>query len=62
MKDLAEQLLRRLVSVKSLVTLILTLVFSVLALRGEVGKDFMTIYTVVITFYFSAQASGPGEP
>ena len=45
----------RLLTVKSLVTLILTVVCGILALRGEVCKDFMTIYTVVITFYFSAQ-------
>lgn len=46
---------------KSLVTLILTLVFSALALRGEIGKDFMTVYAIVIAFYFSAQATGRGE-
>lgn len=56
-KTIAEQLLRRLVSVKSLVTLTLTLVFAISALRGDIQKDFMTIYTVVIAFYFGTQAS-----
>lgn len=56
-KTIAEQLLR-LVSVKSLVTLSLTLVFAISVLQGEIEKDFMTIYTVVIAFYFGSQASG----
>ena len=53
---MCEPFFCRLLSVKSLVTLILTAVFGVMALRGEICKDFMTIYTVVIAFYFSAQA------
>lgn len=60
-KTITEQLLRRLVSVKSLVTLALTLVFAILSLRGEIQKDFMTIYTVVIAFYFGTQSSSKGE-
>lgn len=47
--------LTRLLCVKSLVTLALTAVFAVLALRGEVGQDFMTVYTVIIAFYFGTQ-------
>ena len=43
-------------SIKSLVTLILTIVFAVLALNGVVSQEFMTIYTVVIAFYFGTQA------
>lgn len=57
MRAITEQLLR-LLTVKSLMTLILTLVFAALALRGEIQKDFMTIYAVVIAFYFGTQASG----
>ena len=47
--------LGNLLSVKSLVTLVLTAVFAVMALRGEVGQDFMTVYTVIIAFYFGTQ-------
>ena len=36
-------------------TLLLTVVFAVLALRGEVGQDFMTVYTVIVAFYFGTQ-------
>lgn len=46
-----------LISVKSIVTVILTLVFTVLALRGDVtGQDFLTIFLMVISFYFGTQS------
>ena len=32
------------------------MVFAALALRGEVGQDFMTVYTVIIAFYFGTQS------
>ena len=43
-------------TVKSIVTIVLTAVFSVLALRGSIsGTEFLTIFTVVIGFYFGTQ-------
>ena len=49
--------LGNLLSVKSLVTLSLTIVFAILALRGDItGKDFLTIFLTVITFYFGTQS------
>ena len=45
-----------LLSVKSLVTLTLTIVFAVQALRGTISQDFMTVYAVVIAFYFGTQS------
>ena len=45
-----------LLTVKSIVTIVLTAVFSVLALRGSIsGTEFLTIFTVVISFYFGTQ-------
>lgn len=45
-----------LLTVKSIVTVALTIVFSVLALRGTIsGTEFLTIFTVVIGFYFGTQ-------
>ena len=45
-----------LLTVKSIVTIVLTVVFSVLALRGSIsGTEFLTIFTVVIGFYFGTQ-------
>ena len=54
-----ETILRRLgnlLSVKSLVTLILTAVFAVMAVRQDISQEFMTIYAVIIAFYFGPQA------
>lgn len=44
-----------LLKVKSLVTLPLTLVFCVLALRGQVPSEYLAVYTTVIGFYFGTQ-------
>ena len=45
-----------LLSVKSIVTITLTAVFAALALRGDiVGQDFLTIFLMVISFYFGTQ-------
>ena len=62
-----ETILRRLgnlLSVKSLVTLILTAVFAVMAVRQDISQEFMTIYAVIIAFYFGTQSrrdKGAGE-
>ena len=55
MKEVLQNRLARLLCVKSLVTLALTAVFAFLAVTGEVGQDFMTVYTVIIAFYFGTQ-------
>ena len=52
-----ENVLKRLsnlLSVKSIVTVVLTAVFAYLAITGAVSQEFMTVYTVVIAFYFGA--------
>ncbi len=60
--DLFYKRLSRLLTVKSLVTLILTVIFAFLALRGTIEQDFMTIYAVIISFYFGTQSQeGQGE-
>ena len=46
----------KLLCVKSIVTLILTLVFAAMALTGTIDQDFMTIYAVIISFYFGTQS------
>lgn len=45
-----------LLSVKSLVTLVLTGVFAYMAVTGTISQDFMTIYAVIIAFYFGTQS------
>lgn len=48
--------LAKLVDVKSIVTLVLTGVFSYLSIIGVIQADqFMTVFTVVISFYFGTQ-------
>ncbi len=62
MKSELAQRLGRLLCVKSLVTLALTAVFAALAFTKGVDQDFMTIYTVVIAFYFGTQAERNNQP
>ena len=52
-----DKILDRLVSVKSIVTALLTGVFGYLAVTGGIaGTEFLTVFTVVISFYFGTQA------
>lgn len=54
-----ENIIKRLgnlLSVKSLVTLVLTGVFAYMAVAGKISQDFMTIYAVIIAFYFGTQS------
>lgn len=45
-----------LIDVKSLVTIALTGVFSVLSVQGRISSEqFLTVFTVVISFYFGTQ-------
>lgn len=51
-----KEALVRLIRVKSVVTIMLTAMFCVLAFRGEVtSEQFVTIFTTVIAFYFGTQ-------
>lgn len=51
-----KEKLKKLIDVKSLVTLILTVVFSALAIKGQVtAEQFQTVFTTVIAFYFGVQ-------
>ena len=54
--ELMKKRLANLLSVKSLTTLTLTAVFSIMTLRGAISQDFMTVYAVVIAFYFGTQS------
>lgn len=49
--------LQKLLAVKSIVTIILTGVFAFLAVKGSIdSNEFLTIFTVVVSFYFGTQA------
>ncbi len=46
----------KLIDVKSIVTLVLTVIFSIQTLKGAVtAEQFQTIFTTVIAFYFGTQ-------
>ena len=48
--------LKNLVTVKSIVTILLTLVFCILSLKNNINAEqFLTIFTVIISFYFGTQ-------
>ena len=60
--ELFYQRLANLLTVKSLVTLILTAVFAFLTCTGGVtAEQFLTVFTVVIAFYFGTQAAKSGQ-
>ena len=56
-----EKRVSNLLTVKSIVTLTLTAAFAYLAIRERISQDFLTIYTVVIAFYFGTQSRKAGE-
>lgn len=55
MNEKVVKRLAALLSVKSIVTILLTGVFAYLAIVGEIRQEFMMVYTVVISFYFGTQ-------
>ncbi len=49
-------MIEKLLTVKSIVTLMLTAVFAFLAITGKVtAEQFMTVFTVIVGFYFGTQ-------
>lgn len=54
--SLKEKILNRLVTVKSIITIVLTGVFAYLAIIGVIeGKDFLSVFLIIIGFYFGTQ-------
>ena len=50
-----EKVINRLVTVKSIVTLTLTVVFAFFAATGAIGADaFQDIFYIIIAFYFGS--------
>lgn len=51
-----KERLSKLLTIKSIVTILLTLVFCYLSITGVIQAElFMTVFTVVIAFYFGTQ-------
>ena len=56
MNEAAKITVQNLLTVKSIVTIMLTVVFSCLAVMGRIsGEQFLTIFSVVVAFYFGTQ-------
>ena len=52
-----KEKLAKLIDVKSIVTIIRTAIFAYLSVVGLVtAQEFLTVFTVVIAFYFGTQA------
>ena len=52
-----KEKLMKLLTVKSIVTITLTAVFAYLSIIGTItAQDFMTVFAVIIAFYFGTQA------
>ncbi len=56
MNEFIKKRLAALCSVKSIVTLVLTGVFAYMSIIGQISQDFMTVYAVIIAFYFGTQS------
>lgn len=52
-----KERLQKLLTVKSIVTIILTLLFVFVAVRGTIPQEVMSIYTMIMGFYFGTQAT-----
>ena len=53
--------LKKLIDVKSIVTICLTVVFCALSIKNKISAEqFLTIFTVVISFYFGTQYNKKG--
>lgn len=56
LRESTKVTIQNLLTVKSFVTILLTLVFAYLAIVGRIsGEQFLTIFSVVIAFYFGTQ-------
>lgn len=50
------QKLCKLIDVKSIITIYLSVIFGYLSAKGQVSiEQFLTVYTVIIAFYFGTQ-------
>ncbi|APC78590.1 TPA: hypothetical protein ACXDAZ_002906 [Clostridium botulinum] len=48
-----NRVLTKITSARWLIAVIMTIVFAILAIRNTLNTEFITIYTMVVAFYFS---------
>lgn len=51
------EILLNILDIKNVVTLLLTVIFGYLLIKGNLAPEFMTVYSMVITFYFTNRDS-----
>lgn len=57
-----DKIVNRLVSVKSIVTILLVMVFCYLSISGVVSSElFMSVFSTVVAFYFGTQHQKEGS-
>ena len=62
MRSIWMKRLNNLLCVKSIVTIVLAAVFAYLSITGKIsGRDFLTVFSVVIAFYFGTQSQRLNE-
>ena len=53
-----KERLDKLLTVKSIVTLLLALIFCIITLKGTInGQEFLTVFSIVIAFYYGTQSA-----
>ena len=52
-----KERLAKLIDVKSIMTILLTAMFCILVYAEKLDQQFMTIYSVIVAFYFGTQAN-----
>ncbi|EQC1537561.1 hypothetical protein [Clostridium botulinum] len=48
-----DRVLNKITSARWLIAVIMTIVFAILAIKNTLNTEFITIYTMVVAFYFS---------
>ncbi|CBZ04107.1 TPA: hypothetical protein ACXDAY_004106 [Clostridium botulinum] len=48
-----NRVLTKITSARWLIAVIMTIVFAILAIKNTLNTEFITIYTMVVAFYFS---------
>ncbi|AJD25947.1 hypothetical protein G8E05_10525 [Clostridium botulinum] len=56
-----DRVLRKVTSARWLIAVIMTIVFAILTIRNILNTEFITIYTMVIAFYFSKDRNEVGN-
>lgn len=51
-----KETFKKLLTIKSIVTIITTIVFAILCLKGEISsQEFLLVFSTIIGFYFGTQ-------